>query len=76
MKVLLSKISEKIKKDPHCYRAYEDLLAICRETQKTDVHLARKYLEQLSDDLEKLIPMSYQQRAVAIMKLFLEEFTS
>ena len=57
MEVLLSKISEKIKKDPHFYRAYEDLLAICRETQKTDVQLARKYLEQLSDDLEKLIPM-------------------
>ena len=58
MEVLLSKISEKIKKDPHCYRAYEDLLAICRETQKTDIQLARKYLEQLSDDLEKLIPMT------------------
>ena len=56
MELLLRKISEKIKKDPHCYQAYEDLLAICRETQKTDVQLARKYLEQLSDDLEKLIP--------------------
>ena len=56
MELLLSKISEKIKKDPHCYQAYEDLLAICRETLKTDIPLARKYLEQLSDDLEKLIP--------------------
>ena len=56
MELLLCKISEKIKKDPHCYQAYEDLLTICRETQKTDVQLARKYLEQLSDDLEKLIP--------------------
>ena len=56
MELLLQKISEKIKKDPHCYQAYEDLLAICRETQKTDIQLARKYLEQLSDDLEKLIP--------------------
>ena len=56
MELLLSKISEKIKKDPHCYRAYADLLAICRETLKTDIPLARKYLERLSDDLEKLIP--------------------
>ena len=56
METLLSKISEKIKKDPHCYQAYEDLLAICRETMKTDTQLARKYLEQLSDELENLIP--------------------
>ena len=27
-------------------------------------------------DLEKLIPMTYQQRAVEIMKLFLEDFSS
>ena len=56
METLLSKISEKIKKDPHCYQAYEDLLAICHMTKKTDVQLARKYLELLSDELEKLIP--------------------
>lgn len=56
MEILLSKIFQKIQKDPHCYQAYEDLLAICRETMKTDVPLARKYLELLSDELEKLIP--------------------
>ena len=56
METLLSKISEKIQKDPHCYQAYEDLLAICQMTKKTDVQLARKYLEKLSDELEKLIP--------------------
>lgn len=56
MELLLNKISEKIKKDPHCYQAYADLLAICRETLKTDIPLARKYLERLSDDLERLIP--------------------
>ena len=56
METLLSKISEKIKKDPYCYQAYEDLLAICHMTKKTDVQLARKYLELLSDELEKLIP--------------------
>ena len=56
MEMLLVAIFQKIKKDPHCYQAYEDLLAICRETMKTDTQLARKYLEQLSDELEKLIP--------------------
>ena len=56
MELLLQKISETIRRDPHSYQAYEDLLAICRETLKTDIQLARKYLEQLSDDLEKLIP--------------------
>ena len=56
MELLLSKISEAIRRDPHCYQAYADLLAICRETLKTDIPLARKYLEKLSDDLEKLIP--------------------
>ena len=56
MEMLLFAIFQKIQKDPHCYQAYEDLLAICRETMKTDVQLARKYLEQLSDELEKLIP--------------------
>ena len=56
MEMLLFAIFQKIQKDPHCYQAYEDLLAICRETMKKDVQLARKYLEQLSDELEKLIP--------------------
>ena len=56
MEMLLTAIFQKIQKDPHCYKAYEDLLAICRETMKQDVQLARKYLELLSDELEKLIP--------------------
>lgn len=56
MEMLLVAIFQKIQKDPYCYQAYEDLLAICRETMKKDVPLARKYLEMLSDELEKLIP--------------------
>ena len=67
MEMLLSKIFQKIQKEPHCYQAYEDLLAICRETMKTDTQLARKYLEQLSDDLEKLIPaMGHEARIVTL----------
>ena len=56
MEMLLFAIFQKIQKEPQCYQAYEDLLAICRETMKKDVQLARKYLEQLSDELEKQIP--------------------
>ena len=56
MEMLLSKIFQKIQKDPDDMRAYRDLLNICRETMKTDVPLAVKYLEQLSDWIEEIIP--------------------
>ena len=56
MEMLLQKIFQKIKKDPDDMIAYRDLLNICRETMKTDVPLAVKYLEQLSDWIEEIIP--------------------
>lgn len=56
MKVLLSKIFQKIKKDPDDLVAYRDLLNICRETLKTDVPLGVEYLEKLSDWIEEVIP--------------------
>jgi predicted phage terminase large subunit-like protein len=56
MEELLCKIFQKIKKDPEDMRAYRDLLNICRETMKTDIPLAVKYLEQLSDWIEEIIP--------------------
>ena len=56
MELLLSKIFEKIKKDPADMRAYRDLLNMCRETMKTDIPLAVKYLEKLSDWIEEIIP--------------------
>ena len=56
MELLLSKILEKIKKDPKDMRAYRDLLNICRETMKTDIPLAVRYLEDLSDWMEEIIP--------------------
>jgi predicted phage terminase large subunit-like protein len=56
MEVLLRKIFEKIQKDPDDMRAYRDLLNICRETMKTDIPLAVKYLELLSDWIEEVIP--------------------
>ena len=56
MEVLLSKIFSKIQKDPDDLVAYRDLLNICRETMKTDVHLAVEYLEKLSDWIEEVIP--------------------
>lgn len=56
MEILLQKIFSKIKKDPEDMRAYRDLLNICRETMKTDIPLAVKYLEKLSDWIEEIIP--------------------
>ena len=56
MEMLLAKIFQKIQKDPEDMIAYRDLLNICRETMKTDVPLAVKYLEQLSDWIEEIIP--------------------
>ena len=56
MEMLLVAIFQKIKKDPEDMQAYRDLLNICRETMKTDVHLAVEYLEKLSDWIEEIIP--------------------
>ena len=56
MELLLAKIFEKIQKDPGDMRAYRDLLNICRETMKTDIPLAVKYMEMLSDWIEEIIP--------------------
>ena len=56
MEMLLVAIFQKIQKDPGDMRAYRDLLNICRETMKTDVPLAVKYLEKLSDWIEEIIP--------------------
>jgi predicted phage terminase large subunit-like protein len=56
MEMLLVAIFQKIQKDPDDIRAYRDLLNICRETLKTDVPLAVKYLEKLSDWIEDILP--------------------
>ena len=56
METLLVAIFQKIQKDPADMRAYRDLLNICRETMKTDIPLAVKYLEKLSDWIEEIIP--------------------
>ena len=56
MEMLLFAIFQKIQKDPEDMRAYRDLLNICRETMKTDIPLAVKYLEKLSDWIEEIIP--------------------
>ena len=57
MERVLSKISEKIKRD-HSVSAFTDLFAMVRETGKTDLPLAMRYGRELSDELEKHIPMS------------------
>ena len=56
MEMLLFAIFQKIQKDPGDMQAYRDLLNICRETMKTDVPLAVRYMEKLSDWIEEIIP--------------------
>lgn len=56
METLLQKIFSKIQKDPGDMQAYRDLLNICRETMKTDIPLAVRYMENLSDWIEEIIP--------------------
>ena len=56
MEILLQKIFQKIKREPDDLRAYRDLLNICRETMKTDIPLAVRYMENLSDWIEEIIP--------------------
>ena len=55
MKRLLSKIAEKMKKDPSL-RVYTDMYHICLEVAKTDIPLAVEYLVELSGELDKAIP--------------------
>lgn len=57
MKHILSKIAEKMKKD-HSVSAFTDLFAMVRETGKTDLSLALRYGRELSDELERYIPLS------------------
>lgn len=54
MEKLLEKIFQEIKKS-HSIRAMTDLKDMCRETLKTDVPLATKYLVKLSDEIESTI---------------------
>ena len=72
MRNLLSKIAEKIKKDPMVYQPYEDAYHICLEALKTDVPLAVEYLLLLSDALEEIIPrvndLGQMQRLYALHK--------
>jgi predicted phage terminase large subunit-like protein len=54
MKLLLEKISEKMKKDPSL-GVYQDMYSICCETMKTDISLGVRYLVELSEECERAI---------------------
>ena len=55
MEQVLLKIAEKMKKDPSL-RVFKDMYDFCREVLKTDVALAVKYLVELSEELDRVIP--------------------
>jgi anionic cell wall polymer biosynthesis LytR-Cps2A-Psr (LCP) family protein len=54
MEQILEKILEKIR-EGFSYQAYEDLYFMCRETMKTDIPLAVRYLKTLSALCESAI---------------------
>lgn len=55
MEIVLKKISEKMKKDPSL-RVFKDMYDFCREVMKTDIPLAVRYLVELSNELDEVIP--------------------
>ena len=55
MEIVLKKISEKMKKDPSM-RVFKDMYDFCREVMKSDVPLAVRYLVELSNELDAIIP--------------------
>ena len=55
MEIVLQKIAEKMKKDPSI-QVFQDLYNFCREVMKTDIPLAVRYLVELSNELDIVIP--------------------
>ena len=71
MDILFQKISEKIKKDPHGYQAYEDLYNICRDvTPDTAVPFLVELAEQCSIVIPELLKedLSTARRFMALHK--------
>lgn len=60
MERLLSKIAEKYKKTPSV-EVFTDMFAMVREAGKTDMPLALKYGRELSEELERVIPLSGEE---------------
>lgn len=61
MEKLLSKILEKVKKTPDV-SVFTDLYYMCRESMKTDIPLAVRFLVQLSAECERAIAQSNNEK--------------
>ena len=68
MRELLTKILDKIKKEPECNQAYDDLYYMCNEEMNIDSSIAVKYLKVLSDSIEKR--MRYEKNEGNLKHLF------
>ena len=55
MEIVLRRIAQKMKKDPSV-QVFRDMYHFCLEVMKTDIPLAVRYLVELSDELDKVIP--------------------
>lgn len=68
MKQLLTKILEKIEKEPKCNQAYEDLYYMCKEEITKNIAIAVTFLKLLSDFIEKR--MIYEKEEKNLKFLF------
>ena len=68
MEFVLKKIAEKMKKEPSL-QVYKDMYDFCREVMKTDIPLAIRYLVELSNELDKVIPSGKFDNIVELYSL-------
>ena len=67
MKALLSKIFQKIKKEPENLQSYEDLYHACLEVQYSDRPLACEYLKKLSAEIEERVRICEDETQVRFL---------
>lgn len=66
--VLIDKIFSKIKKEPFCYEAYEDLFSVCRNIEKENFHLAHLTNTRLRNRIVKI--MKQRQNVESFFNLY------
>ena len=67
MRSLLSKIFQKIKKEPENLQSYEDLYHACLEVQYSDRPLACEYLKKLSAEIEERVRICEDETQVRFL---------
>ncbi len=68
-RILISKILDKIKRQPGDYQAYEDLFSVCRNEKDNDLQEALTLSTQLRSLCEKNIPHTSGNVAASLIGL-------